>query len=202
MAPRENVPEFDDEYGDDDGDLAGAGSLLSIKIRNKRLGNPTVAVRPRTMSETLIDHWKAMKAQKGWVDQTDFSTAELSGIWNHCFEFEPDYRSKTFRIKRIGRILDGVAGLAETGYSPEQNDVMGQMPELAGMLIDWLKTLAADSFEAREPISERETFPIQSGSIAYSCTVAPLTDRQFAPVSVIGLIESVEGRSNQRGLQR
>ena len=189
------MPDFDDEYGDDDGDLSGAGSLLSINIRGKKVANPTVAVLPRTLSEKLIDHWKATKRQKGWVTQADFTTAELSGIWNHCFEFEPEYRSRKLRIKRVGRILDGVAGLAETGYSPEQNDVMGRMPELAGMLIDWLKTLAGDSYQTREPISERDTFPMRSGSVSYSCTVVPITDRQSIPVSVIGLIESVDGSS-------
>ncbi len=188
------MPEFDDEYGDEeDGDVTGAGSLLSINIRNKKLGNPTITVRPRTLSEKLIDHWKSTKAQKGWVGQADFSTSELSGIWNHCFEFEPEFRSRNLRIKRVGRILDGVAGLAETGYSPAQNDVMGRMPELAGMLIDWLKTLASESYQTHEPIFERDTFQMLSGSVSYSCTVVPITNRQSVPVSVIGLIESVDG---------
>jgi hypothetical protein len=190
MAPRQHVPDLDDEYGDeaDDGNLAGAGSLLSINIRNKRA---TSDIRPRTLSEKLVDHWTATKNRRGWVEATDLSSGELAGVWPYCFELEPDRWAKGFRVVRIGRILDGVIGFSDAGLDHGQNDVMRTTPEIAAMLIDWVRNLAAESFQSREPLSERESFAAQSGTVTYSCTVMPLTNRQFVPVSVVGVIENV-----------
>jgi hypothetical protein len=201
MAPREHVPDLDDEYGEetDDGHLAGAGSLLSINIRNKR---PASDIRPRSLSEKLVDHWTAMNKQKGWVEAADFHTGELAGVWAYCFELEPDRWSKTFRVVRIGRILDGVVGFADAGLDNVQNDITRRTPEIAAMLIDWLRRLASESYEAKEPMSERESFPVRAGNAAYSCTVLPLTNRQFVPVSVVGVIETVEGDPISKGPHR
>ena len=195
------MPELDDEYdeGDGDGHLAGAGSLLSINIRNKK---PTVQARARTLSERMVDHWTSVRNQKGCVDATDFTNSDFATAWGHCFEFEPDRWSRGFRIIRIGRVLDGTEGLLETGFEADQSDVMRRSPEVAAMLIDWLKTLADESFRAREPITERETLPVQTGGRDYSCTVLPLTNRQGVPVSVVGLIETIEGSRTPKGFNR
>lgn len=186
------MPELDDEYDDDSGDghLAGAGSLLSISIRNKRPA--AAAVRQHTLSERLVDHWKSVRTQKGYVDATDFTNSDFASIWGHCFEFEPDRWSRGFRIIRIGHVLDAHDGLFESGLEADQSNVMQRSPEVAAMLIDWLKTLADQSFRACEPINERETLPVQNDGVDYSCTVLPLTNRQAVPVSVVGLIETIE----------
>ncbi len=194
MAPKEYVPDMDDEFGEgDDGDLSGAGSLLSINIKNKRLAS--AVARPKTLSEKLLDHWKATKSEKGWVHAADFGTNELNGIWNHCFEFEPEAGSRNVRIVRIGRVLESVAGLAETDADSGQNDVMRRSPELAAMLVDWVRVMAGKCFQARAPIFERESFPVSTGSLEYSCTVVPLMNPQGVTVSIAGLIESVESHS-------
>lgn len=200
MAPREHVPDLDDEYSDDgdDGHLAGAGSLLSISIRHKRPA--TAAIRPKTLSERVVDHWKATRTEKGQVDASDFNTGDLAGVWAHCFEFEPDQRSRGVRIVRVGRIIDGLVESDDPAFDTGRADAMRQTPEIAAMLIDWLRRLANDCFQTREPISERETFPVKDGSVDYSCTVIPVTKRQLVPISVVGLIESVERHPTSKGL--
>ena len=197
MAPREHVPDLDDEYGDDadDGHLDGAGSLLSINIRHKRAASD---IRPRSLSEKFVDHWTAMNKQKGWVEAADFNTGELAGIWPYCFELQPERWSKSFRVVRIGRILDSVVGFTEMGTDNLRNDVMRRTPEIAAMLIDWLRRLASESFQAGEPMSERESFPVRAGTIDYTCTVLPLTNRQSVPASVVGVIESVEAEPTSK----
>jgi hypothetical protein len=196
------VPELDDEFDDDTGDghLAGAGSLLSINIRNGK--RPVSVARQRTLSERLVDHWKSVRTQKGGVDASDFTNSDFAGAWGHFFEFEPDRWSRGFRIIRIGHVLDGGEHILETGFAPDQSDIMRRSPEVAAMLIDWLKTLATESFRKRQPIIQRDTLPIQTGGMDYSCTVIPLTNRQAVPVSVIGLIETVEGSQTPKGPNR
>lgn len=199
MAPREDVPDLDDEFGDDtdDGHLAGAGSLLSIKIRGKR---HVPDVRPRTLSERLVDHWTAVMGEKGRFEASDFSNPAMTEIWSHCFEFELDAQGKYVRVKRIGRIVDGFAGITESGFEVGRRDLMRRSPELAAMLIAWLESLAQNSYRSRKPLTESESFPIRAGNVAYTCTVVPLINQQSVPVSVAGLIESVERNSNENGL--
>ena len=190
----------EDEFDDDnDGDLAGAGSLLSINIRNKHLATARTFVRPRTLSEKLLDRWNAVMAQKEWVGEADLAEGQFADTWSHCFEFERDPASGNVRVKRIGKIFDGFAGLTESGFSLGRRDAMRRTPEIAAMLITWLRSLAERSYKSREPQTESESFPIDEDSVRYTCTVVPLIDQQSVPVSVVGLIESVESHSSKEG---
>ena len=65
-------------------------------------------------------------------------------------------------------------------------------------MFDWLKKLADQSFRTREPINEREALPGQNTGVDYSCTVLPLTNHQAVPVSVVGLIETIERNPHLR----
>ena len=163
-----------DADGEDDLDLAGAGSLTGISIRRRNTGGgakpavqPHASVsRPQeSQPRNIVEFWSRLKKGRRWPRRGDIDTKQVGLHWPNSVLMRVGENGMPWQFESL--ISDVMRGGGQSYHT-------GEIEFGNSLVMEWILDLGRRAQRAGQPQEDADKFPTNAGDVRYRAMAVPL----------------------------